>query len=100
MVAAAIIFATPVRAETQTLTVRTLPIGEGVACVVTSSGPGKKLVSPATLTVEKSWGAIDVHCSTDCMEGSARISPSLFGGYPSETKVVLKPIKNCAPKRR
>jgi hypothetical protein len=100
---AAIIFADtmPVRAETQTITVRTLPIREGVACVVTSSGLDKKsVVSPAKLTVEKSWGAIDIHCSKDCLEGSASIRPSLFGGYPSETKVMLKPIKNCAPKRR
>ena len=99
---AVIIFAStkPVTAQTQSITIKTSH-SEGTVCTLTSPSLGRKsVVTPATFTVEAAWSSIEVHCSKECFEGVASIRPALFGGYPPETMVVLKPIKNCAVKKK
>lgn len=99
---AAAIFAstTLVAAKTQTITIKTSG-SQGTVCILTSSSLGRKsVVPPAKLTVEEAWSSIEVHCSKECFEGVASIRPALLGGYPPETMVMLKPIKNCGAKKK
>jgi hypothetical protein len=86
--------------DTQSITIKT-PGVTAATCVLSSPEmSGKSVTAPATLIVRQRQDSIAVRCRKDCYEdGNALISASLFGGYPAETQITMRPIKGCRPPR-
>ena len=115
--------ATITKGTSQSLAVNT-PGATGATCVLSSSAIGTiTVVTPATLTLEKSQEAITVRCQKECYQDGAGIIASnteamtagnvILGGpiglgvdaisgamnkYNSQTDVVMVPIQGCRPK--
>ena len=71
---------TIVKGTTQTVAVNT-PGVEGATCVLHSSVIGSRsVITPATITLEKSKEAITVRCTKECYTDSGGIIPSNFEG--------------------
>jgi len=112
--------ATIVKGTTQTIAINT-PGVAGARCTLRSGVVGSvEVVTPATLTVEKSQESITVHCAKPCYRDGAGIGTSFSEGmaagniiaggviglgvdaatgamnkYAPETIVVMTPIPGC-----
>lgn len=114
--------ATITKGTTQSIAVNT-PGAPGASCTLSSGAIGTiNIVTPATLTVDKSQEGITVRCQKECYQDGASIIASntetmtagniLVGGvvglgvdavsgamnkYNPQTDVVLVPIHGCRP---
>lgn len=112
--------ATIVKGTTQTIAINT-PGVAGARCQLRSGAVGSiEVVTPATLTVEKSQESITVRCSKECYQDGAGVVTSFTEGmaagnviaggviglgvdaatgamnkYAPETVIVMVPIQGC-----
>lgn len=114
--------ATIVKGTTQSIAINT-PGASGARCQLRSGAIGSiEVVTPATVTVEKSQENINVHCSKECFQDGAGVVTSFTEGmaagniiaggviglgvdaatgamnkYAPETIIVMTPIQGCRP---
>ena len=112
--------ATIVKGTTQTIAINT-PGVAGARCLLRSGAIGSmEVVTPATVTVEKSQESITVHCTKQCFQDGAGVVTSFTEGmaagniiaggviglgvdaatgamnkYAPETIIVMTPVPGC-----
>ena len=84
---------------TQSITIKTPGVADAT-CILTSNSIGTKTIAPpATIDVGHGPSPIGVRCSKQCYEdGEALLTTSLTGGYPAETQISMRRLKDCKPR--